>query len=165
MPPSGRSSKFTVAEARSGVTGFTQKTWKHGVLIVLFVTGMYFLFSSMLNDVTGEYGANDGLNVIHMSVARKDGGVVTQLSDGPGPLLEAQMLSLSSGDTVDWTFTTPERWRRPRVKIHQVRFHGTVEDGHIKGVLQEGASVVPVNLPRDPIATVYRILWLKVFGG
>jgi hypothetical protein len=157
MPKGRTAPKINIAGKASG---FAQKTWKHGLLLVLFIGGLCMACSWMLNDISGEYGANDGRsNVIHMSIIRKATTVNAELSIGSGPLLvAAQQPYASAGDTIDWTFATPQKWVDNGQKRQKVTFHGTIQDGVVKGVLQDGIAVLPIKLPRDGIASIYRML-------
>ncbi|HEY9772440.1 MAG TPA: hypothetical protein V6C81_01380 [Planktothrix sp.] len=145
-------------DIKGEATGFAQKTWKHGLILAIFVGGTLMALSGLLSGIGGEYGANEGTNVIHMSIVRKADTIDAKLSMGHGPLLVAtDEPTVSVGDQVHWTFSTPQRLVASGRKRREVIFTGTIEDGEIKGVLQDGMTVMPIKLPRDGIASIYRM--------
>lgn len=140
-------------------SGLSQKIWVQIIGLLAFVGLASVACSWMLSDITGEYGANDGRQgSIHMSIIRKATTIKGELAYGSGALLETTAPFASAGDQLNWTFSIPDRWIEQGQSQHIIYFHGKVVDGVVTGVLQDGAVVTAIKLPRNAIASIYRQL-------
>ncbi len=153
-----RGSRIDSSE-RNRPRGLSRKVVLQIIGLLAFVGLASVACSWMLSDITGEYGANDDRQgSIHMSIIRKATTVRGELAYGTGALLETTAPYASAGEQLNWTFSIPDRWLQQGQPQHTVYFHGKVEDGVVTGVLQDGAIVTPIKLPRNAIASIYRQL-------
>jgi len=113
----------------------------------------------MVSDISGEYGASNAkMGTVTMSVVRKATTVKAELAYGMGALLECNAPYASAGQTVNWTFSTPEKWIKRGQVRNQVMFNGKIERGYVTGVLENGPRSWKIRLARNGLASIYRML-------
>jgi hypothetical protein len=129
------------------------------LFIVVLIAMAVIAWAWMQSDISGEYASNDArFGTITMSVFRKATTVRAELAYGNGSLLEATAPYNKSGQTLDWTFSVAQKWIDRGQRQRYVLFHGTIENGTVKGVLKDGPVESRIKLPRNGIASIYRML-------
>ena len=115
--------------------------------------------NSLLADVTGEYSSYDSTTgEIILSLVHTESNIQGELSYGSGPIMEMQVPQMGAEDKLDCTFTVPQRWIDEGKDQRQVNFHGTVNDGVAKGILQEGSQVNSIVLQRNLGSSLYMLM-------
>lgn len=113
----------------------------------------------MMSDITGEYNMEVmGTRALSVSVVRKATTVEGELVPPNG----APMVLLSNtppdGSEINWVFQTRDDAVKRGLTMRRAALRGTIKDGEIKGVLQEGNKEYQVRLKRDGISSIYRNL-------
>jgi len=124
------------------------------VLVALAVVA----WAWMQSDISGEYASNDPrFGTVTMSVIRKATTVRAELAYGSGSLLESTAPYSKAGETLDWTFSVPQKWLDRGQRQRFVQFHGKIENGTVTGNLTSGSTDSSIKLFRNGIASIYRM--------
>jgi hypothetical protein len=129
------------------------------VVVLAFIFLSIWGINMMGADVTGEYSAYDSsTGQIIMSLVHTDTNVQGELSYGNSPIMEMQVAEMGADDKLDCTFSVPQKWIDEGRDQRQINFHGTVKDGVVKGILQEGSRVNSIVLERNLGSSLYALM-------
>lgn len=127
-------------------------------ILAVAIAGFGLLAVSwLLNDISGEYqGMDPQLGVVQLTVLRKPSGVKGKIAFARGASLPVSHGTFENGRDLDLTFEQPKAMVDTGMPARKVTFSGTVENGVIKGTLEESGFAFQLTLFRNNIASLYR---------
>lgn len=109
-----------------------------------------------LNDISGEYqGMDQQLGVIHLTLIRKPAGMKGQIFYGRGAPLTISEGALQNNRDLTLTFAIPKQQVDQGARARNATLRGQVDNGIIKGTLEEGGFAFPITLVRNKISSIF----------
>src|SRR5262249_28360095 len=126
------------------------------VVTLLVAVGAGLAIYWSLNDVSGEYqGMDPNIGVIKLTLIRKPAAMKGQIFYGRGTPLTISSGDVTNNRDVMLTFELPKEYVDQGMQARTATLSGQIDNGVIKGTLEESGFGVPVTLVRNKISSLY----------